>query len=108
MRKYSGVPCISKDDRIPHHWSLEASDTSYTRVKVESYSGVPCISKDDRIPHHWSSEASDTSYTRVKAESDSSEFKEVETLFRKTMKEDKMIDSFERVENLFLWETYSR
>ena len=76
-----------------------------TRSKLP---GVPGISKDDRIPPHWSSKASNTTYARVKVQSDSSEFEEVKTLFRKTMKEDIIIDSFERVENLFLWETYSR
>lgn len=75
---------------------------------TQKYPGVPCISKDDRIPLHWSSEASDANYTRVKVEPGSSEFKEVETLFRKTMQEDKTIERFERVENPFLWEKYSR
>lgn len=108
MRSSVVAPLHSQKKKIMLNTSLLFSRSVRGLSNVEKYLGGPCISRDDRIPHHWSSVASDTNYTRVKVDPDSSEFKEVETLFRKTMEEDKVIDSFERVENAFLWETYCR
>ena len=64
--------------------------------------------KDDKIPDHWSSMAPNAKYVLVKLEVNSVEFKEVEKLFRKTMKDEGVIVSIERVRNPFLWEKYCR
>ncbi|XP_078378734.1 uncharacterized protein LOC144661781 [Oculina patagonica] len=86
---------------------VQVQNRSLSDSSTDANVGGPCF-RHDRKPIHWSSTASGTSYTRVKVAPGSSEFKEVETLFRKTMKDDKIIDSVERVENPFLWETYCR
>ena len=60
-------------------------------------------------PSHWSSMASDVKFERVEVDVTSDEFKSVERLFRKTMKNDQaVIVSIERVQNPFLWEKYCR
>ena len=52
--------------------------------------------------------ASNTTYIRVKLDPNSSEFNEVEKLFRKTMKNDKIIVSIELVQHPFFSEAYCR
>lgn len=53
--------------------------------------------------------APEAKFVRVSVEINSDEFKEIERLFRETMKVDKFkIVSIERVQNPFLWETYCR
>ena len=48
-------------------------------------------------------------YKRVKLKPNSDEFKGVETLFRKTVTEERaIITSIERVQNPFMWEKYCR
>lgn len=53
--------------------------------------------------------AFDVKFVRVEVDVTSDEFKSVERLFRKTMKNDQsVIVSIERVQNPFLWEKYCR
>ena len=51
---------------------------------------------------------SEKEYQRVPLQVTSSEYKEVETLFKKTMEETTVIKSIERVQNPFMWEKYQR
>lgn len=63
----------------------------------------------ERKPSHWSSMAFGVKFMRVEVDVTSNEFKGVERLFRKTMKNDQaVIVSIERVQNPFLWEKYCR
>ncbi|KAL9956767.1 hypothetical protein ACROYT_G038300 [Oculina patagonica] len=60
------------------------------------------------VPSYWTSMPSDKQYQRVSLSSTSSEYKEVETLFKKTMNKPVVINSIERVQNPFMWEKYQR
>ena len=51
---------------------------------------------------------SDKQYTRVPLRSTSSEYKEIETFFKKTVNKNVVIKSIERVQNPFMWEKYQR
>ncbi|KAJ7337280.1 poly ADP-ribose polymerase [Desmophyllum pertusum] len=62
----------------------------------------------DKVPSHWSSMPSDEQYKRVALTAMSSEYKEVEMLFKRTMKKNVTINSIERVQNPFMWEKYQR
>ncbi|XP_068694759.1 zinc finger CCCH-type antiviral protein 1-like isoform X2 [Montipora foliosa] len=61
-----------------------------------------------QLPSHWSSMSSETQYKRVPLSSLSDEFKEVEKLFRKSIKKSVEILRIERVQNSFMWEKYQR
>ena len=60
------------------------------------------------IPSQWSSMPSDKQYRRVPLTSTSSEYKEMETLFKKTVNKSVVIKGIERVQNPFMWEKYQR
>ena len=47
-------------------------------------------------------------HTRVRVDTHSVEFKDVEQLFRKTMNDQAVIKTIERVQNPFMWEKYCR
>lgn len=47
-------------------------------------------------------------HTRVPVDTHSAEFKDVEQLFRKTMNDQAVIKTIERVQNPFMWEKYCR
>ena len=49
-----------------------------------------------------------TQYKRVPLMATSFEFKEVETLFKKTIRKTVAINSIERVQNQFMWDKYQR
>ena len=51
---------------------------------------------------------SDKQYKRVPLASTSSEYKEVEALFKKTINKSVAIKGIERVQNQFFWEKYQR
>ena len=51
---------------------------------------------------------SDKQYKRVPLTSTSSEYKEMETLFKKTVNKNVVIKGIERVQNQFMWEKYQR
>ena len=51
---------------------------------------------------------SDKQYKRVPLTTTSSEYKEVETLFKKTVNKSVVIKGIERVQNPFMWEKYQR
>ena len=51
---------------------------------------------------------SDKQYRRVPLISTSPEYKETETLFKKTVKKSAVIKGIERVQNPFMWEKYQR
>ena len=61
-----------------------------------------------QLPSHWSSMSSETQYKRVPLSSLSDEFKDVEKLFRKSIKKSVEILRIERVQNSFMWEKYQR
>lgn len=61
-----------------------------------------------KVPSHWSSMPPKTQYKRVLLTTNSSEFKEVETLFMKTIKKTVVIKSIERVQNPYMWDKYQR
>ena len=60
------------------------------------------------VPSHWSPMPSATQYKRVSLAPHSHEFKEVEKLFRKTIKRRVEVVNIERVQNSFMWEKYER
>ncbi|XP_067017320.1 serine-rich adhesin for platelets-like isoform X2 [Acropora muricata] len=64
--------------------------------------------KDSHLPSNWSSMPSETQYKRVCLSCFSEEFKDVEKLFRKSMKRSVEILKIERVQNPFMWEKYQR
>ncbi|XP_074636867.1 uncharacterized protein LOC141895017 isoform X2 [Acropora palmata] len=64
--------------------------------------------KDSHLPSNWSSIPSETQYKRVSLSCLSEEFKDVEKLFRKSMKRSVEILKIERVQNPFMWEKYQR
>ena len=64
--------------------------------------------KDGHLPSNWSSMPSNTQYVRVCLSRSSQEFKDVEKLFRKSMKRSVEILEIERVQNPFMWEKYQR
>ena len=66
------------------------------------------VDKAEKLPGSWCPMASGEKYKRVKQDPNSSEFKDVESLFRKTMTDDFVIETIERVQNPFLWEKYCR
>ena len=59
-------------------------------------------------PNHWSSMQSKRQYQRVSLSRLSEEFKEVEKLFKKSIKRSVVIVGIERVQNPFMWEKYQR
>ena len=64
--------------------------------------------KSSDLPAHWSPMPSKIQYKRVPLASFCPEFKEVEKLFRKSIKRKVKIISVERVQNPFMWEKYQR
>ncbi len=62
----------------------------------------------EKVPSHWSSMPSKEQYRRVSLAVTSSEYKEMETLFKKTIRKTVVIKSIERVQNPFMWEKYQR
>ena len=64
--------------------------------------------KDSHLPSNWSSMPSKTQYKRISLSCLSEEFKDVEKLFRKSMKRSVEILKIERVQNPFMWEKYQR
>ena len=64
--------------------------------------------KDSHLPSNWSLMPSNTQYVRVRLSRSSQEFKDVEKLFRKSMKRSVEILKIERVQNPFMWEKYQR
>ena len=60
------------------------------------------------MPSHWSSMLSKRQYQRVPLSRLSEEFKEVEKLFKKSIKRGVVIVGIERVQNPFMWEKYKR
>ena len=64
--------------------------------------------KTFHLPAHWSSMPYATKYRRVPLSSLSDEFKDVENLFRKSIRKSVEIVRIERVQNPFMWEKYQR
>ena len=64
--------------------------------------------KDSHLPSKWSSMPSETQYKRVSMSCLSPEFKDVEKLFKESMKRSVKILKIERVQNPFMWEKYQR
>ncbi|XP_074636892.1 protein mono-ADP-ribosyltransferase PARP12-like isoform X1 [Acropora palmata] len=64
--------------------------------------------KDSHLPSKWSSMPSETQYKRVSLSCLSPEFKDVEKLFKESMKRSVKILKIERVQNPFMWEKYQR
>ena len=60
------------------------------------------------MPSHWSSMPPTRKYQRVPLSRRSDEFKEVEKLFKKSIKRNVVIVGIERVQNPFMWEKYQR
>ena len=60
------------------------------------------------MPSHWSSMPLTRKYQRVPLSRRSDEFKEVEKLFKKSIKRNVVIVGIERVQNPFMWEKYQR
>ncbi|KAL9987965.1 hypothetical protein ACROYT_G002352 [Oculina patagonica] len=60
------------------------------------------------VPSHWSPMSPSKKYKRVPLEAFSSEFKEVEQFFKSRMETNVVINSIERVQNPFVWESYQR
>ena len=58
------------------------------------------------VPSRWSSMPTVKQYTRVPLISTSSEYKEIETFFKKTVNKNVVIKGVERVQNKFMWEKY--
>ena len=58
------------------------------------------------VPSRWSSMPTVKQYTRVSLMSTSSEYKEIETFFKKTVNKNVVIKGVERVQNKFMWEKY--
>lgn len=64
--------------------------------------------KDSHLPSNWSSMLSNAHCERVSLSCSSEEFKDVEKLFKGTMKHSVKILKIERVQNPFMWEKYQR
>ena len=64
--------------------------------------------KDSPLPSNWSFMSPETQYDRVPLSCLSDEFKDVEKIFRKSMKRSVEILKIERVQNPFMWEKYQR
>ena len=63
---------------------------------------------DSHMSSKWSSMPSGTQYKRVSLSCLSQEFKDVEKLFKGSMKRSVKILKIERVQNPFMWEKYQR
>ena len=64
--------------------------------------------KDSHLPSNWSLMESETQYKRVLLSCLSQEFKDVEELFKESMKRSAKILKIERVQNPFMWGKYQR
>ena len=64
--------------------------------------------KDSHLPSNWSSMLSNAHCERVSLSCSSEEFKDVEKLFKGTMKHSVKFLKIERVQNPFMWEKYQR
>ena len=74
-----------------------------------SFFALRNIDKAEKLPANWCPMAPKEQYKRVELDPNSTEFRDVETLFRKTMETDvSIIATIERVQNPFLWEKYCR
>ncbi|XP_062907742.1 protein mono-ADP-ribosyltransferase PARP12 isoform X2 [Mobula hypostoma] len=68
--------------------------------------GIPGISQGKNLPAHWDKSAlSDVGYKLVQVAESSDEFKQVQSLFQRTMKKS-VIQKIERIQNIALWEVY--
>ena len=65
------------------------------------------VSNTER-PSNWASMPSTMQYTRVKLSTVSSEYKEVERLFKSSIEKRVVIRRIQRVQNSFMWEKYQR
>lgn len=65
------------------------------------------VSNTER-PSNWASMPSNKQYTRVKLSTVSSEYKEVERLFKSSIEKRVVIRRIQRVQNSFMWEKYQR
>ena len=65
------------------------------------------VSNTER-PSNWASMPSTKEYTRVTLSTVSSEYKEVERLFKSSIKKRVVIRRIERVQNSFMWGKYQR
>lgn len=61
-----------------------------------------------KVPSYWSPMPVNMQYKRVPLSAISSEYEDVEKLFKKTMERTVVISSIERVQNPFMWEKYQR
>ena len=59
-------------------------------------------------PSHWSPMPSTSQYQRVLLSAISDEFKEIEKLFKNSIKRSAVIVAIERVQNPYEWEKYQR
>ena len=87
-------------------WTVFVCFRSHKSASANQKAGKNSTSAN--VPSQWSSMPSDKQYKRVPLTSTSSEYKEMETLFKKTINNSVGIKSIERVQNQFMWEKYQR
>ena len=91
---------------VMHWWNIFVFFRSHNSASANQKAGKNAASRN--VPSQWSSMPSDKQYRRVPLTSTSSEYKEIETLFKKTVNKSVVIKGIERVQNPFMWEKYQR